>query len=193
MHESDLELTRQVAQGNKKASEEMVGRLFELVRSACRYSAGNSNDWEDMAQIAMMEILKSAGSYKGESPLEKWAGTITMRTIWRKIRKKQRYISILQVVFRSHDEDPVSQSLEVDVDGQTLRSRMSVLLGKISPEQRMALVMKFGFGYSVREISETLLTSENTIKDRLKRGKEKLKRLALNDKVLKEFVEKIEK
>lgn len=190
MGRSDLELARAVSEGEREAAEELAGRLFQRVRATCRYLVGAHHDWEDLVQVVMIEILKSAGSYSGEASLEKWAGTIIMRTMWRQIRKRERYKEIIRI-FRSRKIQSLpGQSGEAEnvVDNKFLRSRMAGHLDGINYKQRMCLVMKLVFGHTVKEIAQVTGSSENTVKDRLKKGREKLRRLVLNDEELSEYV-----
>ncbi len=190
MRRSDVELAAAVAAGDRDAAEEMVGRLLERVRCACRYAAGASGDWEDLVQTVMVEILRSAGSFSGESSLEKWSNTITMRTLWRRVRSREKYRRILRLLRESNtDPAPVERCLEEKIDSSVVRSKIALCLDRISTPQRISLVMRFVFGCSVKEIAAATGASENTVKDPLKKEKNKLKMRMMEDEILKEYVE----
>jgi RNA polymerase sigma-70 factor (ECF subfamily) len=184
----DLELAKRVSRNDREAAEELAGRLFERVRAACRYLAGGHSDWEDLVQNVMIEILKSTGSYGGEAPLEAWAQTIVMRTLWRMVRKRERY-SMLLSAFRDVENERAAGSAAPERGADTVRLRTGIArcLDRIHYAQRTCLVMKFVYGYSVKEIAELTDTPENTVKDRIKKGKEKLRRLMAGDRVVQEF------
>ena len=190
MGRSDVELAEAVAGGDRGAAEELAGRLLERVRCACRYMAGAHSDWEDMVQIVMIEILRSAGTFVGESTLESWAGTITMRTLWRRIRSRERYREVIRLFRESRIEPPPARggTAEEQVDIRVIRSRIAHCLDRINANQRVCLVMKFVFDHSVKEIAQVTGAPENTVKDRLKNGKEKLRRFMMGDELLKEYV-----
>jgi RNA polymerase sigma factor (sigma-70 family) len=60
--------------------------------------------------------------------------------------------------------------------GSEARVSAAQYLGRLSEPQRTALLLRSGFGYSVEEISELTQTPENTVKDRLKRARNGLRR-----------------
>jgi RNA polymerase sigma-70 factor (ECF subfamily) len=184
----DLELARSVAGGDRGAAEELAGRLYERVRAACRYLAGAHPDWEDLVQNVMIEILSSTASYQGEAPLEAWAQTIVMRTLWRQIRRRERY-AILIRAFQSAETkgDLDGRAQEQAADAVSLRARIARCLDRIHYAQRTCLVMKFVYGYSVKEIADLTEAPENTVKDRLKKGKERLRGLMAVDGVIREY------
>jgi RNA polymerase sigma-70 factor (ECF subfamily) len=187
----DLELAQSVAGGDRRAAEELASRLLEKVRAACRYLAGARPDWEDLVQNVMIEILRSTGAYGGEASLEAWAHTIMMRTLWRQIRRRERYGLLLDAL-RSGEtagEDP-GVSPEQAAGAVELRARIARCLDGIHYAQRTCIVMKFVYGHSVKEIAELTGTSENTVKDRLQKGKERLRRLMAGDGVIQDFFDR---
>jgi len=189
----DLELAKRVSRGDREAAEELAGRLFERVRAACRYLAGSHSDWEDLVQDVMIEILKSTASYGGEAPLEAWAHTIVMRTLWRMVRRRERYGLLLRA-FREVETGRAAEGAtpERGADRVRLRTGIARCLDRIHYAQRTCLVMKFVYGYSVKEIAELTETPENTVKDRIKNGKEKLRRLMAGDRAIHDYMEREE-
>jgi RNA polymerase sigma-70 factor (ECF subfamily) len=189
----DLDLARRVARGDRDAARELADRLFERVRVSCRYLAGAHTDWEDLVQNVMIEILKSTASYGGEAPLEAWAQTIMMRTLWRMVRRRERYGLLLSDFRGVESERAVGDAAqERGADRARVRNRIALCLDRIHHAQRACLVMKFVYGYSVKEIAELTETPENTVKDRIKKGREKLRRLMAADRVIHDFMEREE-
>lgn len=187
----DLELAKRVSRGDREAAGELAGRLFERVRAACRYLAGSHSDWEDLVQNVMIEILKSTGSYGGEAPLEAWAQTIVMRTLWRMVRRRERYGMLLSAFREAGPERAAGTAApERGAERARLRTGIARCLDRIHYAQRTCLVMRFVYGYSVKEIAELTSTSENTVKDRIKKGKEKLRRLMAGDRIIHDYMER---
>jgi RNA polymerase sigma-70 factor (ECF subfamily) len=59
-----------------------------------------------------------------------------------------------------------------------LAQMVSLLLGKVSAEERLLLLMKEVEGYSIEDLSRLFACNENTVKVKLFRAREKLAQLA---------------
>src|ERR1041384_1569404 len=86
----DVELMARVAQGEPAAQLVLVRKLLLRVQRLCRALLRNAHDAQDAAQVSLLEILKSARSFRGDSSLERWADRITVRTALRTSRTEKR-------------------------------------------------------------------------------------------------------
>jgi RNA polymerase sigma factor (sigma-70 family) len=191
MGNKDRELAAAVARGERWAAEELTERLLERVRSSCRYMAGARGEWEDMAHNVMIEILKSTPSYSGESSLERWATTVILRTSWRYVRKRERYRQVIDL-FRPDSVEQASSRMDgADrlMDRKALRERIDRYLERLNAKQRMCFVMRFLYGYSIKEIAAMTDSREETVKDRIKRARARLKQMMASDGVFSELLE----
>ena len=144
----------------------MAERLIDRVRTTVSYLAPNHPDADDLIQRALIEILRSAGSFRGESALETWADRIASRTAMRLLKQRARHAEV-------SGEDEAAKA--------GLRTRLAGLLSRLSPERRAAVVLHYVHGYSVQEISEITETPANTVRDRLRVGKALLRKYMLKD------------
>ena len=83
-----LELVSLAAAGDAGARRELVARLQGRVRSVAMAILGNAIDAEDATQAIMVEILGSAGTYRGDNLLG-WADRIAARTAMRHARQRR--------------------------------------------------------------------------------------------------------
>ena len=184
----DLELTKAAALGDDVARRRVVDRLVDRVSITVRYLAGGDPDADDYAQMAIIEILKSVGSFRGESTLESWADRITVRTAIRQLKKRRRRD-------RMEDVPPEREwrgtGLEVAPERRLIRHRMSEriakLIGTLTPERARVLTMRLVLGYSIEEISSITGMKINTVRDRLAVARRQLRKKIQRDPVLKEF------
>src|SRR5438067_1839429 len=86
----DLSLMRRVASGDKHAQRVLAHRLSGRVRRISQRLLRNAADADDGSQLALIEILRSAGTYKDISSIERWADRITVRTVLRHAREQRR-------------------------------------------------------------------------------------------------------
>ena len=138
----DLELTRAAAFGDDVARRRVVDRLVDRVSITIRYLAGGDPDADDYAQMAIIEILRSVGSFRGESTLESWADKITVRTAIRHLKRRRRRDRMEEIA----PEKEGRASLEAAPERKLIRHRMSEritkLIGTLTPERRRVLTMR---------------------------------------------------
>lgn len=162
----------------------MAERLLDRVRTTVTYLAPNHPDVDDLVQRSLIEILRSAGNYRGESSLETWSDRIAARTAMRLIKQRARHAEVVTLVAEPEPEEFVSG--EGEAEKANLRRRLTALLSRLSPERRSAVVLHYVHGYTVEEISEITETPANTVRDRLRVGKSLLRKYILKDNGLAE-------
>jgi RNA polymerase sigma-70 factor (ECF subfamily) len=185
----DLELAQASARGDNIARRALVERLMSRVRATTRYLAGGHTDAEDYAQMSFVEILQSAGSFRGDSPLESWADRIVVRTTMRYI-KQQRWRS-QYLSYDSEQQGTDHGSAEDDVARQQALRRMSELFGGLKPKQRTVVTMRLVLGHSIAEIAEATGANPNTVRYRLNTGRKQLRRQVRRDPRLSEWLDGI--
>lgn len=139
-------------------------RSFRIARSVLR----NEADATDASQSSMVEIFRAATTYRGESSLEHWADRIVVRTSMRALAKRRAWTAPIDGGL-TPDEIPVPAS-------QDARSLLQHLQ-ELPPPLRTVLVLKYAHEYSVEEIADLTDVPVNTVKDRLLRAKQAIRRV----------------
>jgi RNA polymerase sigma-70 factor, ECF subfamily len=171
---ADVSLMTLVAANDAAATRaldaRLRGRSLRIARSLLR----NDADASDATQLGLVEVFRAAATYRGESSIEHWADRIVVRASLRTLAKRRSFRGVLDED-TSPDELPGPMQLRDD----------SLLdqLGRLPPEQRTVLVLKYTFEYSLEEIAELTGASVNTVKDRLLRGKHALRRVVRRDEL----------
>jgi RNA polymerase sigma-70 factor, ECF subfamily len=169
----DIELMVQVARGEPAAQRVLVRRLLRRIERVCRALLRNRVDAEDAAQLSVIEILKSARNFRGESSLERWSDRITARTALRAVASERR----------AH-RPPFEEEPRVTHGSAEYALLAHECLDRLSERQRSVLILRHGLEYSVEEIAEIAGISPNSVKDRLLRGRTELRRLLRRDQVV---------
>jgi RNA polymerase sigma-70 factor (ECF subfamily) len=169
----DIELMVQVARGEPAAQRVLVRRLLRRIERVCRALLRNRVDAEDAAQLSVIEILKSARNFRGESSLERWSDRITARTALRAVASERR----------AH-RPPFEEEPRVTHGTAEYSLLAQEYLDQLSERQRSVLILRHGLEYSVEEIAEIAGISPNSVKDRLLRGRSELRRLVRRDQVV---------
>ena len=188
--DGELELCKAACRGDAEAKREIFTKLVQPVRNLARYLSRNDADAEDIAQSAMVEILRSMGNYKGKGTLKSWALRITGRMAWAQIGKSRSDQRLAQSFRDEEPEDKVVEFPSSD-SGFIFRRRLSGYLDMLSPERKAVLVFKLILGYSVKEIADVTGVSVNTVKDRLRVGRKELHELLIKDPVFCRYADEV--
>ncbi len=172
---------RRVAAGDRSAQASLAARLSGRVRRVSSALLRNSSDSEDAAQIALLEILRSASNYRGVGAIERWADRLVARVAGRIVRERRQRLDRLDpdADFEEITMTPPDSSATEDVP------RPMVDYLDVLPEQlRMVLVLRHTFGYSLEEIGDLVEATPNAAKKRLNRASQAIRRMIRRDRVV---------
>ncbi|HEX7479437.1 MAG TPA: sigma-70 family RNA polymerase sigma factor [Polyangiales bacterium] len=175
---ADLSLMKRVAGGDKHAQRVLAHRLAARVKRISQRLIRNGADADDASQMALIEILRSAGTYKDISSIERWADRITVRTVLRHARDQRRkpwhFASLIDV-------DSLGASQEEPTQSQGTARPVEDYLQELPAARREVLVMKHSLGYTTEEIAELTDNPVGTVKDRLVAARKQLRKLITRD------------
>ncbi len=170
-----------VSDGDPHAQRMLAQRLVGRVRRIARHLLSASSDADDAAQVAMVEILQSAHTYRGDASIESWMSRITARTVLRYAKNQRKWYDAFRP--RREEAEPVV-SLE-ERSSERLPNRIETYLERLPKRHREVLVLKLALEYTVEEIGELLDLPTGTVKGRLVAGRRKLRALIQRDLALK--------
>jgi RNA polymerase sigma-70 factor (ECF subfamily) len=173
MREEDQDVAdvARVVAGDINAFEGIVlrwqRRLISLAWRFCRDRAMA----EDMAQEVLLKVFRSLASFRGESAFSTWMTAIALNTYRSRIRAEGQPLLALDPA-RVQAESGVSRQLEERERAEAVRRAVLAL-----PERyREAVVMFYFEEKDVAETARVMRLPEGTVKARLHRGRELLKR-----------------
>src|SRR6266545_2516131 len=76
--------------GDRRALEVVVGRLLPRVRNLIRYLVRGDADADDIAQEALVAVVRGLPSFRGEGSLEAWADRVAVRETFACLRRSRR-------------------------------------------------------------------------------------------------------
>ncbi len=179
-------MAQAAANGDPTAKRDLIHLVLDQVRRTVSYLSGSGRDSEDLAQMALIQVLNSVGSFRGECTLKYWADRIAVRTAMKHFRKRQRREKLAVSWFTATPED-AGIDLEDDAARMETRVRISEHLQKLSLDRRTAIVLRHVQGYGVSEIAAITGAPINTVRDRLRIGRMQLKKRILSDPSLGEW------
>jgi RNA polymerase sigma-70 factor (ECF subfamily) len=166
MPRSDIELMTLAACADRAAQRQLVQRLIDRVQKLAHTVVRNPEDAGDASQASLMEILRFADTFRGETSLERWADEIVLRTSMRAVldrRDRARTSPCTRPSYISPNSDPTVVAHQY--------------LSRLTRNARTVLVLREIYEYSLQEIAELTGVSPNTAKDRLVRAREALRNL----------------
>lgn len=157
--------------GDRAAAGALLAELLPRVRNLCRYFLRNDHDADDAAQQALIEILKSLPSYRGEGELRSWADRITARVALGMVRRRRA---------ERGQVGELGPALEVvrsavPADDYLARRDVARLLDRLPEDQREAVVLHHVMGLSAPELAEELGVPFETARSRLRLGMQRLR------------------
>ena len=164
-----------VAEGDARARNMVAMRLCGRVRRVVRGLVGAGADAEDGAQDALLEILRSAGSYRGDSSLERWADRVCVRT---GLRSKRRWLR--RATAGAYDPDELAAP-GLGGPSDALPRPLQTYLDAIPKRERQVLFLKHALGYTVQEVADMIGAPVSTTKYRLASGLQRVRKQIRRD------------
>lgn len=174
------------AQNNDLSSFEELVRLYQnKVYALCIHLAGNHVDAQDLAQEAFIRAYRSLGGFRNEADFGTWLHRITVN-IWLNFRRKngsRQALLYLDEPYAGEDGGEVKREIAAEdgdpvrlLEEKEFRGLVRAALGALSEEHRAVLVLREIEGYSYEEVSQMLGCSLGTVKSRLSRAREAMRR-----------------
>ena len=156
---SDDELVEQIRLGNEAAAEELIKRYYTSILRYCRWHCSSFEAAEDLTQETFFRLFKNLSGYKGKKKFKAYLYTIANHLCIDESRKIQLYpLDAEENLSNEHDE-----ILRIED-----RAEINYLLNNVSPEQREAVILRFGEQLSFKEIAKVMGCNMRTAQSRLR-------------------------
>ncbi len=172
--DDDFALIRSFNEGNEAAFRTLINRHKEKVRNLVFLTLGSADMVDDISQEVFIIVYRKLKSFRFESQFTTWLYSVTInkcRDHLRKVKIRQLFTSI------SNDEGkdiPDSEEAKGDFDVQEI---VRQAVAKLPEKFRVAIILRDFEGLSYQEIAEMLNSEVGTIKSRVFRGREALKKM----------------
>ena len=172
--------------GDAKAFDTLVNRYANDVYALLLRITEDGKEAEDLMQETFLSALKAIGKFRGEADLKTWLFRIAInhsknRFRWWKRRKREKTVSLDAPVGAS--ETPLSETVSSDFntpeENVLQKEREKVLsraLNSLPEIFREAVILCDIEGLSYEEIAATLEINLGTVKSRIARGREELRK-----------------
>jgi RNA polymerase sigma-70 factor (ECF subfamily) len=175
-YDPDAALIRAIAGGDMRALNELYARHGANILSYLSSFLNDRQLAEEVLQDVMMAVWNHAGQFRGDSKVRTWLLTIARN---RAINTRRRTTPNLVQFDDALDMDAGDTTPLEKVERKHRSELMREALNRLPPAYQEILLLVFYHQLSGVEIAEVLGISTGTVKSRLHRAKELLRRVLL--------------
>ena len=182
----EIEFIERLKAGEAMAFDTLVTRYTPDIYALLFRLTQNAEEAQDLTQETFLRALKAIKNFRGDADLKTWLYRIAInesrnRFRWWKRRKAHATVSL-------NTEDSSERSFHEKLSGnsgnpetETLRHERQTALRKalsnLSQNFREAVILRDIEGLSYEEVAAALETNVGTVKSRIARGRDELRRM----------------
>ncbi|HUY65041.1 MAG TPA: RNA polymerase sigma factor [Acidimicrobiales bacterium] len=168
----DVTLLQAVARRDPAAVRRLLDDVAPVVYGFIYARVGGDQPTaEDLLQETLLESVRSAPSFRGDSALSTWMCAIARRRLARHYESERRAEAARAGLRLVPSEGEPSESDSVEQHDEVVRA-----LGRIPATHRQVLVLKYLDGLAVEEIADQIGRSRVQVQSLLQRARDGLRR-----------------
>lgn len=182
MDRDDQAVVEAVLNGHQHRFGELVNRYqTQIVNYVCRM-LGNYEDAVDLSQDVFLKAYSALGSYRPQYPFPAWLFRIARNAAIDEIRKRRLATVSLDAPVEFEDGSAGRQVESPGLDpqdsylGLEFADRMSAAIDELPEKYREPIVLRHAADLSYEEIAEALELPIGTVKTRIFRARDALRR-----------------
>jgi len=183
---TDQEIITGILNHDKLVIEHLVDKYHKQVIKTAYYFLRSMDDAEDLAQDVCIEILESAGRYKGDSAFSTWIYRITVNKSLNYIRKRKRSIFLgnIEVLWGKSVINKVAISEpaanERGLEDKERKALIDYAVSRLPKNQKVAFILNKYNELSYKQIAEVMNVSLASVESLLQRAKQNLQKSLVN-------------
>lgn len=184
---AEAQFIERLKAGESAAFDRLVAERSGEIYALLYRMTEDAEEARDLTQETFLRAFQHIQRFRGDADLKTWIYRIAInqaRNRWRWWRRRRRDVTVSLDATDGHTEEPLGARLRatdgLDPEQQTLsHEREKALLAalrSLSRSYREAVILRDIEGLSYEEIAQTLEISIGTVKSRLARGRDELRR-----------------
>ena len=178
--QNDAELIRRTLDGDETAFTTLVKKYQKHVHALVWRKIGDFHIAEDITQETFLKVHQNLATLKEPDRFPGWLYVIATRRCIARLRKKRLHAQLVEDIdLMRKGKDTYSQHVADEQAKTTTEMQREVvkeLLAKLQESDRTILTLYYFGEMTCEEISKFLGVSANTIKSRLSRARQRLKK-----------------
>jgi RNA polymerase sigma-70 factor (ECF subfamily) len=173
------ELVDGLVSGDPEAGNALFAVFGDRVNRLVWRLLGADRDHDDVVQQVFIAILESVERLRSPDALEAWITRVTVNTVRKEIRRRQR-----RRLWFSPSEPPDAPDPGIDSDERLVLRQFYRVLSDMRTDDRVVFTLRFVEAYTLPEIAAACDCSLATVKRRLTRARKRFETRARQDFVL---------
>lgn len=166
-------------------AEELFDRHAPMVYNLALRLCGNEADAQDLAQDALVRAIKSLDGFRGDSSPATWLYRITVNTWKNRVRSEKRrsFWKTFSLGSAGDGDEAPGKELpapeppaDAALEKAGEKAELERALAALEPEERAILLLREIDGRSYEEIAGIMGLELGTVKSRISRAREALRR-----------------
>ena len=171
-------LVQRAANGDAAAWEPLALAHQQAVFRLAYLLLGDADDAEDIAQETFLRAWKALKRFDSTRPLRPWLLSIAANLSRNRRRSAGRYVSALMRAFR---DEPKAIALEEKSSQHTEANELWRAVQQLDLPDQQIVYLRYFLDLPVSETADVLQIAEGTVKSRLSRALEKLRKIIHQD------------
>jgi RNA polymerase sigma-70 factor (ECF subfamily) len=170
----DLELIQEVQKGDQSAFEEIMRRYKNRIVNFLWQMTGDYEKAVEISQETFLRVYFKADRYRPIAPLSSWIYAIASNLAKTELKKARRnqHVSLEDVQYSISGDIPYEEKAVNSEEVKCLKEAVQ----NLHPRYRIPLILKDIEGYSQEEIAQILNKPLGTIKARISRARQYVKK-----------------
>jgi RNA polymerase sigma-70 factor (ECF subfamily) len=175
----DFELIQRAREGDAGAFNQVVTAYRRRILGTISRLVSRPEDVEDVGQEVFTRLYFSMDQLRSPDGFDAWLYRMTVNACYDHLRRYRRRpesrmadLSEQQIV--NADSAAGQLASQVAAERNAVREEVNTLLGAVSEEDRLLLIMKEVEGLSLKEMAEVYHVNENALKVRLFRARQRV-------------------
>ncbi|MEW6516295.1 MAG: sigma-70 family RNA polymerase sigma factor [candidate division FCPU426 bacterium] len=177
--EPDRQLIARTLRGDADAYDALVTRYRDRLYALVYHMVLNAQEAEDLAQETFVKAYRSLGKFRQESNFYTWLYRIAVNLVYTQSKKSSRRRTLFTAALEAGEPMGVHWPSTPEELAQSEETKEMILkaIHQLDPRFRQVLILKELEGLEVAEVARILSLPEGTVKSRLYRAREDLRRL----------------
>jgi RNA polymerase sigma-70 factor (ECF subfamily) len=186
----DLEIIEAIRRGDASAASALHDRVRPQVdRTIGRLLGRKDVDCEDLAQLTMIELVRSIPRFRGECSLDTWTSRVTAHTVFKELRRRKSERKVFDASVEVDGHHACGHDLDRKLAMRSTLERVRVHLDAMEPSKAWTVLLHDVCGYDLREIAQITDVTVAAAQTRLVRGRRELHERLLADPELADVLE----
>lgn len=188
MNEIETILLKKAIKGDVDAFEKLISFYEKLIYNIAYRKLMNREDAQDAAQETIVKIYKNINKCNSTISFKSWICAITVNTCIDELRKRKNNMEYLDEKVSAEDSEMVKQVKSDEVTPEEamikkeLGAALSAAICELPEDHKNLIVLRDIQGLSYQELADACGISLGTVKSRLSRARENLKKILISDR-----------